>query len=348
MTTSPGSVTIAPLVLPGSLPIIKGGWQLAGGHGAVLDATALDDMRAFVRAGITTFDCADIYTGVEELIGRFLRTVPPRSVRVHTKCVPDLERLDTLAPSDIEATIQRSCQRLGVDRLDLVQFHWWDYARGDFVEAARTLAALRQGGPVIDLGLTNFGVPAVQSLLDAGIPVAAHQLQYSLLDRRPAAAMAPLCVRHGIGLLCYGVLAGGFLHERWLGVAEPGESLENRSLVKYRLVIDECGGWTRFQALLALLARIGRRHGTSIGAVAIRWVLDQPGVRAVIVGARNASHLAETVAATRLELRTGDREEIATFLDDMPVPPGDVYELERDREGRHGRIMRYNLSQPSR
>ena len=53
--------------------IIKGGWHLAGGHGNIDESDAIDDMRLFVEAGITTFDCADIYTGVEELIGKFLR-----------------------------------------------------------------------------------------------------------------------------------------------------------------------------------------------------------------------------------------------------------------------------------
>src|SRR5688572_8077216 len=88
--------------------LIKGGWQLAGGHGIVNHDASLRDMAAFVDAGIDTFDCADIYTGVEALIGEFLRTRPPGTIRVHTKCVPDLGRLDTLTAGDIEATVERS------------------------------------------------------------------------------------------------------------------------------------------------------------------------------------------------------------------------------------------------
>ena len=85
--------------------VIKGGWQLAGGHGAVDENQAVEDMKNFVRSGITTFDCADIYTGVEELIGKFLHRyadgfrsgeLPP--VQVHTKCVPDLDQLPNLTP----------------------------------------------------------------------------------------------------------------------------------------------------------------------------------------------------------------------------------------------------------
>ncbi|MGA1309039.1 MAG: aldo/keto reductase [Gemmatimonadaceae bacterium] len=324
--------------------VIKGGWQLAGGHGAVETARAHADMAAFVEAGITTFDCADIYTGVEELIGDFVATRAPREVQVHTKCVPDLDRLATLAPQEIEAIIARSRQRLRTEALDLVQFHWWDYAQGDWMAALETLAQLRERGAIRHLGLTNFDTPAVVRMLEAGLPIVSHQVQYSLLDRRPAQAMAPLCAQHGIGLLCYGALAGGFLGRRWLGQPEPQEPLENRSLTKYKLIISETGGWARFQALLALLETIASRHGVGIGAVAVAWVLAQPGVAAVIAGARDVSHLTDTVAGATLRFSTEDRAQLEAFLSASPVPPGDVYALERDREGRHGRIMRYNLN----
>jgi len=87
-------------------------------------------MAAFVEAGFTAFDCADIYTGVEELIGGFRREYPAlaRQVRVHTKFVPDVDRLESTDSTAVEAIIDRSLKRLGQSRLDLVQFHWWDYA----------------------------------------------------------------------------------------------------------------------------------------------------------------------------------------------------------------------------
>jgi aryl-alcohol dehydrogenase-like predicted oxidoreductase len=169
-------------------------------------------------------------------------------------------------------------------------------------------------------------------------------VQYSLLDRRPAHGMSAYCDAHGIALLCYGALAGGFLHERWLGAADPSEPLDNRSLVKYRLIIEEFGGWTAFQRLLHVVHRIAQRHETTIGAVAIRWVLDQPAVGSVIVGARNASHLAPTLRALSLVLDASDRDALSEVLDAHPGPAGDCYTLERDRSGRHGAIMRYNLN----
>lgn len=324
--------------------LVKGGWQLAGGHGPVAAEAAMADMEAFVDAGITTFDCADIYTGVEALMGRFVRRRGhARDLQLHTKYVPDLAALGTLTAADVTRAIDRSLVRLGVDTLDLVQFHWWDYDRPGLLDTAGWLADLRAAGKIRYIGATNFSTPALQSLLDAGVPVASHQVQYSLLDARPAGAMHALCAARSVRLLCYGALAGGFLSERYLGAADPAE-LANRSLVKYRLIIDEFGGWARFQRLLGAAAEVARRHETTIAAVAIAWVLEQPDVAGVIVGARDARHLPHTVAAAALVLDDRDRQALRSVLADGPCVGGDVYELERIKGGRHGAIMKYDLN----
>jgi aryl-alcohol dehydrogenase-like predicted oxidoreductase len=326
--------------------LIKGGWHLAGGHGDIDPAAACQDMARFVDAGITAFDCADIYTGVEELIGRFRRDYPDhaRRIRVHTKFVPDLDRLDTLRPEDVESIIDRSLQRLGLERLDLVQFHWWDYATPRYVEAALQLERLRRAGKIDRIGVTNFGTPQLREILDAGVPVFAHQLQYSLLDDRPAHSMAELCRNQGIALLCYGTVAGGFLSDRWLGRPAPAESLANRSLVKYRLIIDEFGGWPLFQELLVVLRGIADRQHCDIATVATRAMLDCPAVAAAIVGATSAAHLEAHGRIGEVALGEQDRAAIAAVTSRRQGPPGDVYALERDREGPHGRIMKYTLN----
>jgi aryl-alcohol dehydrogenase-like predicted oxidoreductase len=327
--------------------LLKGGWQLAGGHGTIDHAAALDDMDRFVDAGITTFDCADIYTGVESLIGAWLRRRgprPSRPVQVHTKYVPDRDRLRTHTRADVVRGVERSLTRLGVEALDLVQLHWWDYDIPGYVDAAVWLDELRRDGKVRHLGLTNFDRPRLREVLAAGVRMVSHQVQYSVLDRRPANGMATLCAEYGIGLLCYGALAGGFLSERYLGRPDPAPPLENRSLVKYRLIIEEFGGWVRFQRLLTVLHDIAARHGVSIGAVAIRWVLDQPGAAGVIVGARHAGHLGDTLRACALALDADDHAAIARVQADARGPAGDVYALERAKDGPHAAIMRYTLN----
>lgn len=326
--------------------IIKGGWHLAGDHGAIDQAQAQADMAAFVEAGITTFDCADIYTGVEALIGAFRRAYPDhaRKVQIHTKFVPDLTDLAQVDRRYVERIIDRSLSRLGVERIDLVQFHWWDYAVPGYVEAALELERLRQAGKIAHVGVTNFDVPRLKALVEAGAPVVSHQVQYSLLDARPENGMTAFCAENGISLLCYGTVAGGFLSERWLGRPEPQAGITNRSLIKYKLIIDDFGGWDAFQGLLSALAEVAARRGTDIATVATRAVLDRPQVAAAIVGATSTAHLAAHEAIGALVLDEADRAAIAAATRHRQGPLGDVYTLERDRDGRHGRIMKYELN----
>ncbi|HEX2552622.1 MAG TPA: aldo/keto reductase [Microvirga sp.] len=331
--------------------VLRGGWQLAGGHGEVEEERAILDMAAFLDAGVTAFDCADIYTGVEEMIGLFReRMLAERGaealsrLKVHTKFVPDWDDLPRVDGGYVRAIIERSLRRLRAERLDLVQFHWWNYAIPGAVEAALVLRDLQREGKIDRIGGTNFDTPHTRALLDAGVPLVSMQVQYSLLDDRPEHGLVALCAERGVGLLCYGTVAGGFLSERWLGQPEPGEAFANRSLTKYKLIIDDFGGWDLFQELLRTLQAVGRKHGVGITAVATRWILDRPQVAGAIIGARYAEHLADNLTVFRFALDAEDRAAIGAVLARRGGPQGDTFALERDREGRHGRIMKYNLN----
>ena len=325
--------------------VVKGGWQLAGGHGAVDHAAAIADMHAFVDAGFTTFDCADIYTGVEALIGAFIRDRGRAGdLQIHTKYVPDRTQLGRLTAADVARAVERSLTRLGVEALDLVQFHWWDYNVPGAVETLGWLADQRAAGRIRHLGVTNFDTASLTALLDAGLPIVSHQVQYSVFDQRPGAAMRALCAARGVHLLCYGSLAGGFLSERYLGAPPPPDPLENRSLVKYRLIIDEAGGWTQLQRLLMVLGAVARRRECGLGAVAVAWVLQRPQVAAAIVGARHAAHLEAARTASRLVLDAAEVAAIDGAIAAGTSLAGDVYALERIAGGRHAAIMRYELN----
>jgi aryl-alcohol dehydrogenase-like predicted oxidoreductase len=331
--------------------IICGGWQLAGGHGAVDRSAAVENLAAYAEGGILTFDCADIYTGVEELIGAARAEYGRRHgaaalarVKVHTKCVPDLDKLAEVDRAYIRNIVHTSLKRLRCERLDLVQFHWWDYAVPGSVEAALWLKELQSEGKIDRLGGTNFDTPRTAELIAAGVDVVSMQVQYSLLDARPEHALVALALDKRIGLLCYGTVAGGFLSDTWLGKAEPAPPYENRSLTKYKLIIDDFGGWVLFQELLATLRGIADRHGTDIASVASRAMLDRPAVAAVIVGSRSRRHIAANAALGAIPLTAVDRAEIAAVLEKRQGPVGDTFGLERDRSGRHGAIMKYNLN----
>lgn len=331
--------------------VVAGGWQLAGGHGPVDRAAAVNDFVVIAESGIVAFDCADIYTGVEELLGAVRAEYGCRHgaaalarLKVHTKCVPDLETLASTSRASISAIVDRSLKRLRMERLDLVQFHWWDYTVPGYIEAAGWLSELQRGGKIALLGGTNFDTPRAAELLDAGMDLATLQVQYSLLDNRPEHDLIGLCEKRGVRLLCYGTVAGGFLSDRWLGAREPKPPFENRSLTKYKLIIDDFGGWALFQELLAVLRRIAGRHDTDIASIASRAMLDRASVAAVIVGARSRAHVASNATLTGIPLTAADHAAIDAVLSERTGPEGDTFALERDRGGRHGSIMKYNLN----
>jgi aryl-alcohol dehydrogenase-like predicted oxidoreductase len=331
--------------------IIKGGWHLAGGHGYISEEQAIEDMYAFAKAGVTTFDCADIYTGVEELIGRFLKKYESAFlsgdlpyVQIHTKYVPDYDALATLTKADTEKIIDRSLQRLGVERLDLVQFAWWDYSFPKYVEAAIHLSELQKAGKIRYIGATNFDGTHLQEIIDAGVDIIAHQVQYSVLDQRPEADQLALAKASNYSFFCYGSVAGGFLSDKYLNSPEPKEPLENRSLTKYKLIIDEYGGYESFQYLLSILKAISEKYHVGIGEVAIKYILQKDQVAAAIVGARNTEHLSRLLVINSFNLALEDLTLIDNALASRKGPFGPVYELERDKSGKHGAIMRYNLN----
>lgn len=324
--------------------LLKGGWHLAGGHGNVDPAQAVADMAEFVEAGITSFDCADHYTGVEQLIGNFRRERPDLSAKlqIHTKYVPDLGALPTHSRADVVRIIDRSLLRLGVERLDLVQFFWWDWKIKGAVEAGLVLNDLQRAGKIRLLGVTNFNTDQLAELVEGGMNVGVNQIQYSLVDRRPDYRMRAWCREHDIAILTYGHLLGGFFSAEWLDRPEPHPPFVNRSHTKYKLIIEDFGGWELFQRLLRTLADIGAQYGVGIGEVALRWTLDRPGVAGCIVGATSTRHLAANARVFSFSLSESDRARIALVTDERSGPQGDCYQLENDRTGRHGSIMRYN------
>jgi aryl-alcohol dehydrogenase-like predicted oxidoreductase len=332
--------------------VIKGGWHLAGGHGTISEEQALEDMRYFVEAGITTFDCADIYTGVEELIGKFRKkyadefrtgALPP--IQIHTKYVPDYSALATLTKEDTRRIIDRSLQRLGLEQLDLVQFAWWDYQFPKYLETAVHLSELQKSGKIRYLGITNFDTQRIQEMLDAGVNIASNQVQYSVLDQRVEDRMTALAQKHNMPYLCYGTVAGGVLSDRYLGATDPVQPYENRSLTKYRLIIDEFGGYELFQKALQVLRAIADTYGVGIAEVACKYILQKSMVGGVIGGARNKNHLESLQKISSFSLDADDLARIESIISQSEGPNGPFYELERDKTGKHGSIMKYNLNE---
>lgn len=271
--------------------LLNGLWQVSGAHGRIDPTAAIAGMLEYHDAGFTTWDLADHYGPAEDFVGEFRRQLADRrgaaalaQVQAFTKWVP---RPGPMTREIVENNIDISLRRMGVDCLDLLQFHWWEYGDDRYLEALGHLSDLREAGKIRHLALTNFDTEHLKVVVDNGIGIVSNQVQYSLVDLRPARLMGPFCAAHDIHLLAYGTFCGGLLSARYLGRPEPGgAALDTASLSKYRQMVNAWGGWEQFQELLALAQAIADKHGVGIANVAARYVLDQPAVAGVIVGAR--------------------------------------------------------------
>jgi aryl-alcohol dehydrogenase-like predicted oxidoreductase/enamine deaminase RidA (YjgF/YER057c/UK114 family) len=278
--------------------VITGLWQVADMErdGRTLDAGATSlAMSQYVAAGLTSFDMADHYGSAELIAGQFRATDPHgRECQLLTKWVP---KPGPVTREQVRAAVALACDRLRVDRIDLMQFHAWRFSDPVWLDALTFLQELKDEGLIGQIGVTNFDTAHLRVAVRTGIELVSNQVCVSLLDRRAAGRMAEFCEANGIAILAYGTLAGGFLTERWLGVPEPAAAdLTTWSLMKYKRFIDVAGGWAAYQEVLAAADRVARRLGVSIASVATRYALDQPAVGAVIVGARlgQRAHVDET------------------------------------------------------
>ncbi len=301
--------------------VLNGMWQVSGAHGRINSKVAIQSMFDYMDAGFTTWDLADHYGPAEDFIGEFRRqlietrgTEALSNLQAFTKWVP---RPTKMTRKLVEDNINISLKRMGVDSLDLMQFHWWDYRDENYLEALKYMTQLQEEGKIKHLALTNFDTKHVKIITDAGIKIVSNQVQFSLIDRRPLVNMVQFCQENNIKLFAYGTLCGGLLSEKYLGKPEPrGGELNTASLRKYKNMVDGWGGWSLFQELLSTLQQIAQKHAVSIANVAVRYILDQPAIAGVIVGARLSvsQHLEDNARVFNLMLDNSDYQQIDAVL----------------------------------
>jgi aryl-alcohol dehydrogenase-like predicted oxidoreductase/enamine deaminase RidA (YjgF/YER057c/UK114 family) len=317
------------LLAPGlEIPrLVTGLWQVAdmerGGQPLALEHGSAA-MAEYATAGFDAFDMADHYGSSELITGHLLGQ--GARIKAFTKWCPEP---GPMTPEVVRTGVERARQRMQARSIDLMQFHWWTFEHPGYLDALTELAKLREQGAVRHIGLTNFDTAHLRVLLAQGLPIASNQVCLSLLDRRATGAMTELCLERGVKLLAYGSLGGGFLSERWLNQDAPKE-VGDWSKMKYRRFIDAVGGWTALQGVLNAAHSIAQKHRVSIANVATRWVLDQPAVAAVIVGARlgESEHRADNERVFSFKLDGEDHALLdAAFAKTQSIPGdcGDEY-----------------------
>lgn len=263
--------------------VLTGLWQVADqekdGKEKNLEAAAAA-LVAYAEAGFDTFDMADHYGSAELIAGRALKQTP--DAHAFTKWCPEP---GPMTPEIVRAGVQDRLDRLGVAKIDLLQFHWWSFEHEAWLDALRELTKLRAEGLIGEIGLTNFDAAHLLVALEEGVPVASNQVSFSLIDRRAAGPLSALCKDRGVKLLAYGTLLGGFLSDRWLGKPRPA-NVADWSGMKYLRFIDTAGGWEAFQTILSAAHNVAQKHGVSLSNIASRWILEHDSVAGIIVGAR--------------------------------------------------------------
>src|SRR5216684_2703682 len=169
--------------------ILNGMWQVSGAHGYIEPKRAVEEMFTYHDAGFTTWDLADHYGPAEDFVGEFRKEFAARrgrerlsEIQAFTKWVP---RPGPMTRRIVDEAIRTSRMRMGVESLDLLQFHWWEYGDASYLDALKHLADLQHEGRIKRLALTNFDTEHLRITTEQGTRIVSNQVQYSVVDRRP-------------------------------------------------------------------------------------------------------------------------------------------------------------------
>jgi aryl-alcohol dehydrogenase-like predicted oxidoreductase len=305
-----------------------GGWSF--GWGPQDDTASIAAMRHAIDRGVNWIDTAAVY-GLghsEEVVGQFLRTLPRRDrPYVFTKCGLEWDPRDpmkvsrrTLHPDSIRRECDASLRRLGVQQIDLYQFHWPDEGGIPIEDSWGAMVQLVDDGKVRAAGVSNFKVELLERC-EARRHVDSLQPPFSMIKRDVAGAQLPWCEAHGTGVICYspmqsGILTNTFSAER---VAAFAPDDWRRRGVEFQSPQLE-----RNLALRNALEPIASRHNTTVGSIAIAWVLAWPGVTGAIVGARSPEQVDGWLPASMITLDTQDVDAITTAIEQSGAGTGPV------------------------
>ncbi|MDB4292175.1 aldo/keto reductase [Maribacter sp.] len=307
--------------------IITGLWQIADmeRHGETLDpAVAAAAMMPYLKAGLTTFDMADHYGSSEIIAGTFKNGLEkPADLQLFTKWVPKPGKINR---ETVKEAVRTALDRMQQPSLDLLQFHAWNYPDPSWLDGLFYLKELQEEGLIKQLGVTNFDAAHLRIALASGIPIVSNQICHSLIDQRANGTMADVCKEYNVKVLAFGTLGGGFLTDKWLGKSEPKMSdLKTWSQMKYKRFIDAAGGWAPYQNLLQVVKEVAGKYDASVANISSRYILENPAVGAVIVGARlgESEHISDNQRILDIVLEPQDIAVIKKAQQQLePIPGG--------------------------
>lgn len=283
-----------------------GCWQLGGGWGEVGDDQAMAILHAAVDAGVTFLDTADAYGDgrSERFIGRLLRERPEAGLVVATKMgrrVP--QEAENYTADAFRAWSDRSRENLGVDTLDLLQLHC---PPGAVIEADRTYDWLDEMVAERRIAAYGLSVETVDQALSAiARPnVASIQIILNIFRRKPLERVLPAAADAGVGIITRVPLASGLLSGKYDEHTEFGAD-DHRSFNRNGEAFDK--GETFSGVPFEVGVRAAREvaaltpEGATTAQLALRWIIDQPGVTTVIPGASRPDQARANAAAADLE-----------------------------------------------
>jgi aryl-alcohol dehydrogenase-like predicted oxidoreductase/enamine deaminase RidA (YjgF/YER057c/UK114 family) len=307
--------------------IVTGLWQIADMErdGKTLDPIATSKyMQPYLDAGLTSFDMADHYGSSEILAGTFKNSLENKNgVQLFTKWVP---KPGKISRTDVREAVQTALDRMQLPCIDLLQFHAWFYPDPSWLDGLFYLKELQEEGLIKHLGVTNFDAAHLRIACASGIPIVSNQICHSVIDQRASLQMKQVCETYNVKILAFGTLAGGFLTDKWLGKSEPKDKeLTTWSQMKYKRFIDTAGGWAPYQNLLQTLKEIADKNQASIANIASRYILENPNVAAIIVGARlgESEHIADNKRMLEIDLLPEDIKAIKNAQNQLLPIPGD-------------------------
>jgi aryl-alcohol dehydrogenase-like predicted oxidoreductase len=315
----------------GSWAVGGGGWAFSWGPQD--DASSLATMRHAIEAGINWIDTAAVY-GLghsEEVVGQLLRELPAADRPfVFTKCGLAWNDNDRMAkperglkPESIRRECEASLRRLGVERIDLYQFHWPDETGTPVEDSWAAMGRLIEQGKIRAAGVSNFDVRLIDRC-EAIRHVDSLQPPFSLINRAAAEKELPWCASHDTGVICYSPMQSGLLTESFTAERVAAFAADDWRRRAQEFQQPNLG---RNLALRDALGPIAKRHETSVSAIAIAWTLAWPGITGAIVGARTPSQVDGWIDAAWITLAPEDLDEIAAAIRQTgagagPLPSG--------------------------